>query len=182
MGVFPEDHVLSVSTLIRLWVSEGFLKPVNGKNLEETAKEYLKDIIARNLIMVHGLGSTGNLKYYKIHDLVRDFCLIEGEKERFYNVVRPNTPRGSIDAQRRIVVSVSSYTAHKEMIDGLQLQPMSLARSLIWDLMEAPPPLSLRLLRIFHSGGARIHVSSSQLKIPCLHHPGNLALHPEFNL
>ncbi|XP_047949756.1 putative late blight resistance protein homolog R1B-12 [Salvia hispanica] len=34
MGMFEEDSKIRVSTLIKLWVSEGFVKPVNGKSLE----------------------------------------------------------------------------------------------------------------------------------------------------
>ncbi|XP_022865474.1 putative disease resistance RPP13-like protein 3, partial [Olea europaea var. sylvestris] len=52
MGVFPEDYVIRVSHLIRLWVAEGFLRPNTHKSLEEVAKEYLEELIDRNLIMV----------------------------------------------------------------------------------------------------------------------------------
>lgn len=48
-AVFPEDYEISVWKLIRLWIAEGFIQ---GKNLEETAEEYLKDLISRNLVMV----------------------------------------------------------------------------------------------------------------------------------
>ncbi|XP_057800186.1 putative late blight resistance protein homolog R1B-16 [Salvia miltiorrhiza] len=44
MGVFEEDDLVRVSTLVKLWVSEGFLKPMNGKSLETIAIEFLKDL------------------------------------------------------------------------------------------------------------------------------------------
>ncbi|KAG8362961.1 hypothetical protein BUALT_BualtUnG0018100 [Buddleja alternifolia] len=35
MGVFSENQEIRVSSLIKLWVAEGFLKPISGKCLEE---------------------------------------------------------------------------------------------------------------------------------------------------
>ncbi|KAL0356099.1 UNVERIFIED_CONTAM: putative disease resistance RPP8-like protein 2 [Sesamum radiatum] len=85
--IFPEDHRTSHSDLIQLWLAEGFLKPVNGKTLEEAAEEYLKELIDRNLILVIDQG----LEYppqLVMHDLLRDLCLREYEKQHFILVPR----------------------------------------------------------------------------------------------
>ena len=37
MGNFVEDEVIPTSQLIPIMVAEGFLKPINGKCLEEAA-------------------------------------------------------------------------------------------------------------------------------------------------
>ncbi|KAK4383808.1 putative disease resistance RPP13-like protein 3 [Sesamum angolense] len=60
--IVVEDSYISVSKLIKLWVAEGFLKPVTSKSLEEVAEEYLKDLIDRNLILRFRAGVDGNLK------------------------------------------------------------------------------------------------------------------------
>ncbi|KAH6793344.1 hypothetical protein C2S52_003821 [Perilla frutescens var. hirtella] len=85
MGVF-EDSEIHVSRLVKQWISEGFVKPVSGKSLEAVALENLKDLIDRNLVSIDELGCSGNIKYCKIHDLLRDLCLREGKKERFYSL------------------------------------------------------------------------------------------------
>ncbi|XP_042032743.1 putative late blight resistance protein homolog R1A-3 [Salvia splendens] len=105
MGVFKEDYRIRVSMLEKLWVSEGFLKPRNGKCLETLAQEYFKELVDRNLVLVDELGSTGNVKYCKIHDLLRDMCLKEAEKERFYHVTRDDPP-ASI-SERRVVLKTA---------------------------------------------------------------------------
>ncbi|XP_042032510.1 putative late blight resistance protein homolog R1A-10 [Salvia splendens] len=105
MGVFEEDYRICVSVLKKLWVSEGFLKPRSGKCLETLAQEYFKELVDRNLILVDGLGSTGNVKYCKIHDLLRDLCLKEAEKERFYHVVRDDPPANI--SERRVVLKTA---------------------------------------------------------------------------
>ncbi|KAL0417092.1 UNVERIFIED_CONTAM: putative late blight resistance proteinR1A-10 [Sesamum latifolium] len=63
MRVFPEDDSIKASKLIKLWVSEGFLKPVEGKSLEEVAEEYLKDLTDRNLILIRKWTRSGRIKH-----------------------------------------------------------------------------------------------------------------------
>ncbi|KAK4395089.1 putative late blight resistance proteinR1B-16 [Sesamum angolense] len=69
--------------LRKLWIAERFLKPISGKSLEEVAGEYLKDLIDRNLIIAHRSGSSGKIRSCKMHDLLRDLCLREAQKEKF---------------------------------------------------------------------------------------------------
>ncbi|EYU31597.1 hypothetical protein MIMGU_mgv1a001843mg [Erythranthe guttata] len=71
MGVFPEDKNIR------------FLKSISGKSLEAAAREYLEDLCDRNLILVHERGLNGGIKFCKTHDLVRELCLREAEKEKF---------------------------------------------------------------------------------------------------
>ncbi|KAG8391868.1 hypothetical protein BUALT_Bualt01G0231700 [Buddleja alternifolia] len=86
MGFFPGDYEIKVSTLIELWVSEGFLKPVRGKSLEEVANEYLKDLIERNLILIRKQGLLGEIISCGVHDLIRDLCRRESLKEHCVSV------------------------------------------------------------------------------------------------
>ncbi|KAH6816875.1 hypothetical protein C2S51_000478 [Perilla frutescens var. frutescens] len=142
MGVFEEDSAIRVSTIIKLWVSEGFLKPISGKSLETIAIEYLKDLVARNLILVDELGSTGNVKYCKIHDLLRDLCLREAQKESFYHVVRNHSSPGTY-RQRHVVFHRS--TSKKKALEFSESMPH--IRSYIGDNETVGLSPNLRLLR-----------------------------------
>ncbi|XP_057785050.1 putative late blight resistance protein homolog R1C-3 isoform X2 [Salvia miltiorrhiza] len=117
MGMFGEDEAIRVAKLKRLWVSEGFLKPIINKSLETIANEYLKELVDRNLILVHELGVVGNIKYCKMHDLLRDLCLKEAEKQRFYYVLGQHCPQG-INSQRRIVMETMSSRARSFLCHG----------------------------------------------------------------
>ncbi|XP_042052032.1 putative late blight resistance protein homolog R1A-10 isoform X2 [Salvia splendens] len=146
MGFFEEDRRIRVSMLMKLWVCEGFLKPRNGKSLEIIAQEYFKELVDRNLILVDGLGCTGNIKYCKIHDLLRDLCLKEVEKERFYHVIRDDPLH--ISCERRVVLKTEVLLINKV------LGSLSHARSIICDYDESSKsevrlPHNLRLLRTF---------------------------------
>ncbi|XP_057763628.1 putative late blight resistance protein homolog R1B-16 [Salvia miltiorrhiza] len=123
MGVFPENENIFIPKLIKFWIAEGFVKAVCGKSLEEIAKEYLKDLIGRNLVL-----RTTSEWWCQIHDLLRDLCLREAEKERLY------------------------YTASDNV--GINvLPPMSQARSLTWNNQYELSPLNMSLLRILKTTG-----------------------------
>ncbi|XP_049391769.1 putative late blight resistance protein homolog R1A-10 [Solanum stenotomum] len=90
MGDFPEDFQVETWRLIQLWIAEGFIRTSSGsrKSLEEVAEHYLEDLISRNLIMARKKRFNGEVKACGIHDLLREFCLIEAETTKFMHVVR----------------------------------------------------------------------------------------------
>ncbi|XP_057802807.1 putative late blight resistance protein homolog R1A-10 [Salvia miltiorrhiza] len=146
MGVFEEDDLVRVSTLVKLWVSEGFLKPMNDKSLETIAIEFLKDLVDRNLIQIGEVGSTGSIKFVKIHDLLRDLCLNQSKKDGFYHVIGKSSPRG-ISSQRRVVIPRN--TPKKKVLDDLQSMPR--ARSIISEYGKVPRIKNSGLLRTLHA-------------------------------
>ncbi|KAL0286679.1 UNVERIFIED_CONTAM: Disease resistance protein RPP8 [Sesamum angustifolium] len=81
MRIFPEGKEIRATKLIKLWIGEGFLKPVGGKSLEEAAKEYLKNLADRNLILIRKWTRTGKIKICSVHDIIRELCIRESERE-----------------------------------------------------------------------------------------------------
>ncbi|XP_062162302.1 disease resistance protein RPM1-like [Alnus glutinosa] len=87
-GIFPEDYSISGTRLLWLWVAEGFIKGKKGKPLEDVAKEYLMELINRNLVQV----SFGELDYeitikYRIHDLLHEIILSKAGELNFCQVL-----------------------------------------------------------------------------------------------
>ncbi|GER42973.1 disease resistance protein, partial [Striga asiatica] len=152
MGIFPEDQLVKASTLVNLWVAEGFLKPIGDKTLEAAAEEYLKDLVQRNLILVQEFGHHGDIKRFGIHDLLRDLCMKEAEKDRFFCVAatdRPNTEQ-IWHTQRRIGIQRREGSSeHVPRAVGNAVRSAMLARSLICsaDKLRRHP---CRLLKVFH--------------------------------
>ncbi|XP_042047608.1 putative late blight resistance protein homolog R1B-16 [Salvia splendens] len=118
MGAFPEDTEIKGSRLMSQWIAEGFVKSNGDKSLEEEAKDYLKLLVERNLLLVTRKKSNGKAMSYSVHDLLRDLCIRKANEEKFLHVK---------DSMRRVSVE-SSY----EMDDVCASpQLMSLARSFI---------------------------------------------------
>ncbi|XP_057802996.1 putative late blight resistance protein homolog R1B-16 [Salvia miltiorrhiza] len=158
IGLFEEDYSVRVSTLVKLWVSEGFLKPMNDKSLEIIAIEFLKDLIDRNLILVGEVGSTGNIKFVKIHDLLRDLCLNQSKKDGFYHVIGQSSPQG-MSSQRRVVIPMNM--PKKKVLDDLQSMPC--ARSIISEYVNVPRIKNSGLLRTLHAYNKFLYLEDESL-------------------
>ncbi|KAJ9552088.1 hypothetical protein OSB04_016133 [Centaurea solstitialis] len=78
---FPEDHCFNVKRLTWLWVAEGFIEEARNQSLEVTAKDYLMDLIDRNLVTVAERTFSGKVKACKLHDLVRELCMQQAKKK-----------------------------------------------------------------------------------------------------
>ncbi|XP_057488151.1 putative late blight resistance protein homolog R1B-16 isoform X2 [Actinidia eriantha] len=92
LGVFPEDYQVPVRRLIWLWVAEGFIRETGEKSLEDVAEEYLMELIGRSLVLVSKRRFDGGAKACCIHDLLRDFCIKQAEKECFLQRISGELP------------------------------------------------------------------------------------------
>ncbi|XP_042021723.1 putative late blight resistance protein homolog R1B-16 [Salvia splendens] len=154
MAVFHEDSVIRVSTLVKLLVGEGILKPVTGKSHEKVAEDYVKELIDRNLILASSYGHDGKVKVCKMHDLLRDLCLREVEKQKFFRTLTEKSLGFPLDlsSERRIVVNKhksEEENSPDEVFDALG--SAKFARSLISKSQEPLLSLNLRLLRVCSS-------------------------------
>ncbi|KAL8551058.1 hypothetical protein ACS0TY_000222 [Phlomoides rotata] len=158
MGSFREDHKIRVTKLIELWVAEGILRHNKEKRLEEVAEEYIKELIDRNLIMVDKLRWNGKAKLCKIHDLLRDLCLREAQKQRFLCILKHqwhhNIPQ-CMNMERRICIHDNTEELYSSAMEYASLT-RSLISSISWP--ELVRSLSSKLLRVYsenyyiHSG------------------------------
>ncbi|XP_059442121.1 putative disease resistance RPP13-like protein 3 [Corylus avellana] len=88
IGAFPEDFEITVNELIKLWIAEGFIQHTGRRNIEDVADDYLEELIDRNLIQVATRRSDEGVKTCRIHDLLRDLCIIKSTEEKFLYVHR----------------------------------------------------------------------------------------------
>ncbi|KAL0356092.1 UNVERIFIED_CONTAM: putative late blight resistance proteinR1A-10 [Sesamum radiatum] len=128
MRVFPEDYEIRVSELTKLWIAEGFLKPIRGKSLEEVAEKYLRDLIDRNLILSRAFGYDGSTKTCEIHDLLRDLCLREYETEHFIYI--PKVQRVSVVCEKEDKYFVCGLGTALQRIDLNEVHDASQLTSL----------------------------------------------------
>ncbi|KAL0341597.1 UNVERIFIED_CONTAM: Disease resistance protein RPP13 [Sesamum calycinum] len=63
LGMFPEDFEIPIKRLILPWIAKGFIQQNTEISSEETAKQYLKDLISRNLVMTDKVSTTGKIKH-----------------------------------------------------------------------------------------------------------------------
>ncbi|KAL0309279.1 UNVERIFIED_CONTAM: putative disease resistance RPP8-like protein 4 [Sesamum radiatum] len=88
LGMFPEDYEIPAWKLIRLWIAEGFIKQKPGNSLEDVAEENLKELVSRNLVMVHKMKPEGEIKTCHVHDVIREFCKRQAAFEKLFQEIR----------------------------------------------------------------------------------------------
>ncbi|CAL2225437.1 unnamed protein product [Prunus armeniaca] len=54
--------------------------------MEDISRDCLSELVERCLVQVGTSGSIGTIKYCRIHDLVRDMCLLKAENESFLQI------------------------------------------------------------------------------------------------
>ncbi|XP_078154016.1 disease resistance protein RPP13-like [Carex rostrata] len=89
-GVFPEDYQIKATTLIQLWIAEGFIRQEGSKSLEDIAEGYLDELVQRCMVQVSKRSYIGKIKYCHIHDLLRDLAVQKAKESNFLTVVSKN--------------------------------------------------------------------------------------------
>lgn len=119
-GVFPEDFEIPVWKLLRLWTSEGFIQQMGQECLEDTAEEYLEDLVDRNLVLVAKKRANGRIKSCRVHDMLRDLSVKMGSEEKFLEVFKES-------AQNHSLSSISKYhrrlCVHSHFLDFITSRP-----------------------------------------------------------
>ncbi|KAM1697989.1 hypothetical protein ACFX2K_029513 [Malus domestica] len=102
LGQFPEDREIPVKRLIQLWIAEGFIYSASGELLEDVAYNCLNELVIRCMVQVGHHGSTNKIKSCRLHDLMRDLCLLKAKHENFFHIsdsfarATPVSPSGKV--------------------------------------------------------------------------------------
>ena len=86
-GHFPEDGEIPVKRLIQLWIAEGFIYSASGELLEDVAYNCLNELVTRCMVQVGHRGLTNKIKSCRLHDLMRDLCLLKAKHENFVHIL-----------------------------------------------------------------------------------------------
>lgn len=112
LGCFPEDSEIRKHKLIRLWIAEGFVQmseeeeEVRGLLIEDVAEQYLEELINRCIVQVGLRDHTGKgVKTFRLHDLMRDFCMSKSKDEAFVKTIEHNDET----INRKMAVSSSCH-------------------------------------------------------------------------
>ncbi|XP_074334689.1 disease resistance protein RPP13-like [Apium graveolens] len=82
---YPEDHVINLDELKRLWIAEEFISEAEegeGVIMEDMAENCLNELINRNLLQVNNLQWNGQVESCRVHDLVRDLAMNKAKEHK----------------------------------------------------------------------------------------------------
>ncbi|KAM5555479.1 hypothetical protein ABKV19_023417 [Rosa sericea] len=96
---FPEDYEIRVKRLTQLWMAEGFISTTSTEMMEDVSYSCLSELVERCMVQVVDIGLSGKIKTCRLHDLMRDLCLLKAEEENFLHVVNFHTGTRNNTAQ-----------------------------------------------------------------------------------
>ncbi|XP_062083202.1 probable disease resistance RPP8-like protein 2 [Humulus lupulus] len=115
---YPEDATIRVKEVCRMLVAEGFIAPSemnSTKAIEDVAYDCLNEFVKRSMIQVENWGSTGRIKTFRIHDLMREFCLSKGRDDLFIQFVDlRNKAEEALKSVSDIIRRVAVYTTYDD--------------------------------------------------------------------
>ncbi|CAI9095214.1 OLC1v1031101C1 [Oldenlandia corymbosa var. corymbosa] len=119
LGTFPEDKDIPIWRLLCLWLAEGFVHQLESNNAKDLAEGYLMDLVGRSLVIVAKRGSNGGVKACRVHDIVRDLCLLRAKDDHFLQPISGNDePYSSFDSLDHDVplelLNISRCTTYEE--------------------------------------------------------------------
>ncbi|KAK9667018.1 hypothetical protein RND81_14G226700 [Saponaria officinalis] len=74
-SLFPKDFKIEKETLIRLWMAQGYIVPLEvDQSLEDAAEEYFSILLRRCFFQGAEMNKIGGVRYFRIHDLIQDLA------------------------------------------------------------------------------------------------------------
>ncbi|CAL1385724.1 unnamed protein product [Linum trigynum] len=91
-AIFPQDYKMEKDELIKLWMSQGFLKTTTNQDMEEVGKEYFRTLVMRSFFQDLETYEEWDMTktYCKMHDLVHDFARLTTKNECI-NIIKQDT-------------------------------------------------------------------------------------------
>lgn len=156
LSIFPEDHLIEHTRIIRLWIAEGFVEPKEGKTLEDVAEEYFNELLNRSMLQVAVTMKDGRIKKFRIHDLFREIIISKSRDQNFATIVKEKILSWP-DKVRRLSI-------HNTLENVQQDRSVSQLRSLfMFGVIEKPSihtlfPRGLRLLSVLDLGNSLLNM------------------------
>nr|GLL44394.1 putative late blight resistance protein homolog R1A-4 [Ipomoea trifida] len=123
-AAFPKDQEIAVSKLVQLWAAEGFIEKIEGKSLEDVARDYLSNLLRGGLITVSKRRYDGSIILCRVHNTIHEFCLEKAKKERFLMISSTNNQNPMWDmAYHRICFNHQDIECHNPLYSWMQWSP-----------------------------------------------------------
>ncbi|KAK8452074.1 hypothetical protein SEVIR_5G053300v4 [Setaria viridis] len=119
-AIFPEDYLIKRKTVIRHWMTAGFIQEKENKTMEEVAEEYLHELINRSLLQVVQRNISGRVRRCRLHDIIRVLLLTKANEECFCKAYNGS---GTFSAEGTRCLSIQSANIeplHRSVVANLR--------------------------------------------------------------
>ncbi|KAJ4794713.1 Disease resistance protein (CC-NBS-LRR class) family [Rhynchospora pubera] len=82
-ATFPEDNEIGGDNLCRMWIAEGFIPQEENKTLEDTAENFLEELVQRSMVQVSKRNWDGSIVCCRIHDILHSLAIEKAKEDNF---------------------------------------------------------------------------------------------------
>ncbi|XP_044392459.1 putative disease resistance RPP13-like protein 2, partial [Triticum aestivum] len=86
LAAIPKNTTIYTDEVVRIWMAEGFIKPQQGKTLEELGHAYLKELVLRCLVHIDKMNDVGIIEKVVVHQSLYGFLHSEAREAGFMDV------------------------------------------------------------------------------------------------
>ncbi|KAG5622145.1 hypothetical protein H5410_007363 [Solanum commersonii] len=90
LGLLQKGRDIPVKQLMHIWIAHGLIHQKGEQTLEDIVEDYLDELIGRNMLQVILVTADDRVKSCRLHDLLRDFCMMKAKEEMFLEVDNPS--------------------------------------------------------------------------------------------
>ncbi|KAJ3678482.1 hypothetical protein LUZ60_002285 [Juncus effusus] len=146
LACFPEDHEFEAESLLRMWIAEGFMDHNKKGMLEDEAERCLEELAQRSLVQNVERDYDGSIKYFRVHDLLRDLAIHESKENDFLLICNKENTQTNFKKARRVVI----HNNHKVESQNQNLENIVIpnVRSFLNFDIEVPVGIRYPLLRV----------------------------------
>ncbi|PQP97199.1 disease resistance protein RPM1-like [Prunus yedoensis var. nudiflora] len=127
LSIFPEDHQIKHTRLIRLWIAEGFIETKESKTLEDVAEDYLNELLNRSMIQAAETTPDGRVQKFRIHDLWREIITSKTRDQNFATIAKEyNMPWPDKSGACQYITRCNMYSNTAEVVNLFFLKYLSL--------------------------------------------------------
>lgn len=120
-AAYPNNVCWRVERVVRMWTAEGFIKPHQGKTMEETGWDYVKELISRCLVEVEGSTAYGEIQGVLVHKRILRFLQFEAREACFIEVHNKNDVLAPASVRRLSIQNDSgTYTTFSNIFPKLR--------------------------------------------------------------
>ncbi|XP_072997691.1 putative disease resistance RPP13-like protein 1 [Typha latifolia] len=109
-SLFPEKYLYRKDQLVRSWMAQGYINPIEGKQVEDVGSDYFQELLRRSFFLESHFGQQTYVIHHLVYEFVqsisvREFSKIEDgnlcsvrKESRHVSLITPNT-RTTIEFQ-----------------------------------------------------------------------------------
>lgn len=121
LSIFPENYVIEIQRLVRRWIAEGLISEQRGPSREEIARNYINELIGRNLVQRSQLNHDGTHRSCVVHPVIHDFIVCKSMEDNFVALVhaqQQDVSPGNGTIRRLSLLNSTKLDQAKAQIDG----------------------------------------------------------------